>query len=144
MTEQPVAVLQGNVTIANATLGGKTSWPQAKLLVYPDRLEFTRAGIFGAKTVTQSRESIKEVYPLVVRSVLRWHPGLLGKYLIRVVTKCSNVYEGSPSYWFFFRMPSPDTVLGILASAGYPVDREPRIAGLMSGEDRKLPSRPAT
>jgi hypothetical protein len=143
MTEQPVAMLQGNVTIANVALGTKAEWPRIKLVVYSDRLDFAGTGVFGTKTVTQQRESIKEIYPLVVRSVLRWHPGFYGKHLIRVITKCPNPYQGSPSYWFFFRTPAPDAVLGILASAGYPVDREPRIAGLMSGEDRRLPGNPA-
>jgi hypothetical protein len=143
--EQSIAVLRGGVTIANPTLGSKRAISPVDLAVYPDRLAFTGFPVFGIRpvTVTEQRESIEQIYPLIVRSVWRFHPGLGGKYLIRVTTKCSNVFEGSLSYWFSFLVPLPEVVLGLLASAGYPVDREPRIAGLMSGVDRKLPQNPA-
>lgn len=143
MVEQPVAVLRGSVAIANPTVGTKAGWPCADLAIYPDRLVFSGAGPIGRGSVTQERAFITLIYPLVVRSVWRFHPALGGKHLIRVTTKCSNVYEGSLSYWFSFLVPLPEVVLGLLASAGYPVDHEPRIAGLMSGVDRKLPQNPA-
>jgi hypothetical protein len=65
MTEQPVALLRGGVTIANPVLGGRRVISPVGLTVYPDRLTFTGTPTFGIRDVRVDarRESIQEIYP---------------------------------------------------------------------------------
>jgi hypothetical protein len=139
----PIASIHGSLTASNPmSIGGKKGSPYANLAVYSDRLVFHGKGIsrFVLSDITVHREEIGQIYPLVIRrSLFRWHPFLAGKSFVRITTKCSDVYKGSFDYWFLFRKSGMDDMLDILASAGYPVDRVPRLAGLLSGVDRRLP-----
>jgi hypothetical protein len=138
----PIVSVRGSVTIANPQgAGSKRGAPFAGMDVYEDHLAFRGIGVFKLflRDTRVDGNEITRIYPLVTNSlVFRVHPLLAGGSFIRICTKYTDPYAGSPDYWFIFRAPGLDALLGILESAGYPVDREPRLAGLYTGVDRKM------
>jgi hypothetical protein len=142
MREMPIATYRGSVGISNSIDPGRSGGALlAEMAIYAEHLSFRGRGpfkiVFRPRAIP--RQEVAEVYPLLTPTgILSVNPMVSGRIHVRIVTKSRGKFNGADHYWFSHGRRQAGELLDALATAGYPVEREPRRARLMSVEDRKL------